>query len=302
MSTKLILGAVAAVMSPAIAYAQTGPTNNIDDRLRSQLQPTTEVAQAEAMSTGDTDIFLLRKTPLFTVHGSFTASPTTNAFLAPKDEKGDTLLQLDTGLRIGTRIAGKVEVFAEVGVIAARYAQNPSLDYSAATGRVGIAAQLKPFEIALTYQPAIVYSADFGTHQLTQHRFNASVSLPFAVKGFSVQPSVSVERALSTPSDYRNWAYAANVQISHVLSRKYAVIAYVSSGYERREYDSYFFDFLGVKRNDDLIRASAGIVWRPRQWADVRLSYNFAHNVSTSDVNGYVAHSGSLGLSAQFRF
>ena len=86
------------------------------------------------------------------------------------------------------------------------------------------------------------------------------------------------------------------------LSKKVPLLAYVSAQYERRSFDGYFPDLVGVRRLDDGWSVGAGVVWRPRNWGEVRLSYSFQRNYSTSDVNAYLAHSGTLGLSASLRF
>jgi outer membrane receptor protein involved in Fe transport len=59
---------------------------------------------------------------------------------------------------------------------------------------------------------------------------------------------------------------------------------------------------VGVKRKDDNFSAGAGVVWRPLPWGEVRASYSYGHNGSTSDVNRYDSHSGVLGLSGTLRF
>ena len=301
------LATLAVLLAPAVAFAQVGPparppAGNIDERVRQQIATPSERDREDALMTGDTDLLLLRQTPLFTLHGGLTVSPTSNAFLSPTARRSDNIFQLDAGLRIGTRIAGKIDIFAGAGVVGVRYAEFKALDYNALTGNVGIAARFKPVDITLSYQPSIVYTPDFDTRQLTQHRLRATVALPFNLAGFRIEPSASVERVLSTPADYRNWAYSGEFSVSRPLSRRMPIFGYASIGYERRDYDSYFFDFVGVQRNDDLVRATVGIVWRPRAWADIRIAYSFGDNRSTSDVNGYVSHTGSLGLAAALRF
>lgn len=303
LSAILLSAGLLAAALPGIARAQAAPpAGNLDDRVREQIRPPSEADREDAMLTGDTDLVLLRRTRLFSVTGGLSATGTDNAFLAPTGRKWDALFQANAGIRVGTRIAGKFDLFAAAGVSGVRYAENPSLDYSALTGAVGVAVSLKPIDIALTYQPSLVYSRDFGDRKITQHRLRADVSAPFAWKGFQIAPSVAVERALSKPKDYESWAYSAELGVSRPLSRKLPLLAYASLGYERRDYDNYFFDFLGVARKDDQFRASAGIVWRPNRWADIRASYSFSKNWSTSDVNRYRAHSGTIGISAAFRF
>lgn len=295
--------AAAALVAASTASAQTAPPpGNLDDRVREQIRPLTERDRTEAMLTGDTDLVLLRQTKLFALRGGVNLSLTDNALLSPTNRSTDLTVQASAGLRVGTRIGGMVDLFADASVSGVRYVENPGLGYSALTGAVGAAARLGPVDVSATYLPSIVYSRDFGTRQITQHRFRGDASAPIAAGKFQIVPSASIERALSSPSDYRNWAYSADLTVSRALSNRVPVLAYAGVGYERREYDNYFFDFLGVDRRDDLLRAQAGIVWRPRAWADIRAGYSYARNKSTSDVNGYRAHSGTLGFSAQLRF
>jgi hypothetical protein len=67
-------------------------------------------------------------------------------------------------------------------------------------------------------------------------------------------------------------------------------------------FDDYFEAFVGVKRKDDGFGAGTGVIWRPAPWGEVRLSYSFGRNASTSDVNRYTSHTGTLGLSGALRF
>lgn len=290
-----------ALTAATAAHAQPAP-NNIDDRLRQQVLPPGEAERTEAMMTGDTDLVLLRTTPLFTAHADISASHTSNAFLSPDSRVSDTLFQGSVGLRIGTTIAGKVDVFADLGVVGVRYADNTGLGYNAVVGALGLATRVAPLNLSFSYQPSIVYDGTFSNRQLTQHRLRAEAALPFQLAGAQILPAVSVERSISSPSDYSSWAYGAQLTASRPLSRRTPLFAIASVGYERREYDSYFFDFLGVKRRDDTVHAGVTLLWRPRPWADLRATYDFAHNRSTSDVNGYTAHTGTLGVGGSVRF
>ena len=293
-----LLGFLLVAVAPV--RAQTAPGSNIDDRFRLQTLPRPEAERSEAIMTGDADIVLLRRTRLFTLHGSATANYSSNAALSPTTRNADAFFQIEAGVRVGTRLGGRVDVFADLGAVGVRYAKYAALDYSALTGLVGAATQLGPFEASAAYQPSIVYERNFNQRQLTQHRFRFNGSLPVTWRKLSIAPSLGIERVLSTPRDYRNTALSADLSLSTPIGQR--VIAFASLGYEQRRYDSYFPDLVGVKRRDRRFDASLGVVYRPARWATLRASYSFSHNVSTSDVNGYVAHMGAIGVSAELRF
>jgi len=304
MYTRLLYAA--ALAAPVLAvpgWAQSLPATNIDDRFRSQQVPQTEDERTEAILTGDTDLLLLRPTPLFTVSGSLALNPTSNAFLSGTDTRSDLVFQTQAGLRLGTRIGGRVDVFAEGGVVAVRYDRFAELSYGAFTGAVGIGTSVAGFDATLTYQPSIITSRDFGTRQLTQHQFAGSLSRTFAFKRLRITPSISGSRVEASPGDYRNWSYGGELGITHPLRiGTMRGFAYASAGHEWRSYDAYFPDLLGGDRNDRLIRASAGIALPVTALAGIRAGYSFQRNRSSSDVNGYRAHSGAFSLALATRF
>lgn len=305
MSAKhfAVVALLLAFAAPAFAQVPpAAPANNIDDRVRQQARILTDREREEAMLTGDTDIVLTRRTRLFSVTGSVDVSGTSNAFLSPTARVSDAFGQAQFGLGFATRIGGKVDLFASMGVLGVRYFQFKALDYNALTGVVGARTALGRLSLTATYQPSIVLTRDFGRRQLTSHRFKLSASLPFRIRNLTVEPMIAAERTLSSPSDYRAWSGSAGVTFSAPLSRTAPLLAYVSAQYERRSFDGYFPDLVGVRRIDDGWSAGAGVVWRPRQWGEVRASYSLQRSYSTSDVNGYFAHSGTLGISAALRF
>ena len=295
--------ALTLALAPAPLAAQAQPGNNVADRFRQQTTPPTERERTEAILTGDTDLVLLRRTPLFSLTGSLAASPTSNAFLSTDQARSDVILQAQAGLRIGTRIAGRVDVFAEVDAIGVRYARFGALGYSAATASVGAGTQVAGFDLSLSYQGSMIFSKDFGTRQLTQHQFTASIARSFPLGRATLTPVIVGQRVEASPSDYRNWAGSADLNLSLPFQLGHLSAAFqASGGFEYRNYDSYFRDLLGVDRRDKLLRASAGLVIQPLPAATLRLSYSFQHNASTSDVNGYNAHSGSLSVAFGMRF
>lgn len=298
---RRIVPVALAMLAAMPALAQ--PPGNIDDRFRIQSQPTTQRERETALMTGDTDLILLRRTPLFTLTGSGNVSATSNAFLAPTDGQSDLVFQGQASLRMGTRIGEMVDIHAEAGLLAVRYDEFGSLGYNAFTGAVGVAARVRGFDLSLAYNPSIITSRDFGTRQLTQHQFSASIARPFQLGRLAVTPSIAGQRVESSPGDYRNWSAAADVTASYPFALgRVPAAAFGTLGYERRWYDAYFPDLLGVDRDDKLIRASAGFVLQPAPWANVRLAYQFARNRSSSDVNGYRAHTGLVALTAAIRF
>lgn len=303
MSIELrTLAPLLALAAAAPVAAQVAPGGNIDERVRQQVQPQSERDRTDALMTGDTDLLLLQKTRLFNIHGSIDLTTTSNAFLAPNGAVSDSFAQGQFGFGAATRIAGKVDVFADAGVVAVRYFDKRTLDYNALTGVVGVSMPVGPVVVGAAYQPSIVYTRDFKDRQLTSHRLRATVAAPFRVHGVAVEPSLFGERAISHPSDYSAWSAGASLTISKPLSKKTPLLVYASGGYDYRSFDHYFPDLLGVKRRDNGVDAQFGLIWRPTRWGELRARYQFGYNHSTSDVNGYTAHSGVVGLSGTLRF
>jgi len=305
MSIKPLLRAGAAVAVLAIAapaFAHSAPGNNIDARVRQQLAQPSEQERETALLSGDTDILLTKPTKLFNLHGSVDLSATSNAFLTEHHARSDGITQIQVGVGMGTRIGGKVDVFADLSLLTARYFKHDKLDYSAVTGVIGARTRLGRLNLTASYQPAVVFTGDFGRHQLTTHRFRLSASLPFSIKRLQVEPRIGGERVLAHPGDYTAWAGTVGVTLLLPLSKTAPVYGYATANYERRSFDHYFPDLVGVKRKDDAVSAGIGVVWRPKAWGDVRASYTFQKAYSTSDVNRYLSHSGGLGLSAVLKF
>jgi len=306
---RIIPGLIAALVAvPALAQTAppgppaSAPQGNIEERARRQLGVPGERERQDALMTGDTDILLLRRTPLFTLTASGEVSYTSNAALSPTDAREDGIGEASVGIAIGTRIGGKVDVFASAAMVGVRYFETPGLDYNAFSGAIGARASLGRLNVTATYQPSVVWSGDFGRRQLTSHRFRLGAALPFRLRGLTVEPELHGERAITAPGFYSAWSGGGSLTISRALGQRTPVFLYAQVGYDRRSFDDYFAAFVGTRRLDDSLSAGAGIVWRPRSWGELRASYAFGRNWSTSDVNGFIAHSGTLGLTATLRF
>lgn len=304
MSTRLHL-ALAALLALGLstqAGAQAPPSGNIDERVRQQLRTPTERERADALMSGDADLILLRRTQLFNAHGSVDMNTTTNAYLAPSEGITDLFTQAQLGVGAATRIADKVDVFADVSATAVRYFNEAALDYNATSAVIGASVALDGYKVGAAYLPLMVFDREFGHKSLTSHRLRLSASRAFQWKGANIEPELHVERAITKPSDYKAWTTGASVTAAMRMSTRYALLAYVTAGYDRRMFDDYFEAFVGSKRDDDNVSAGTGMVWRPNSWSEVKASYSFGHNGSTSDVNRYTAHTGTVGLSGSLRF
>lgn len=297
------LGALVALCLASSAMAQTAPpAGNLDERVRQQLRSPTEQERTDALMSGDADLILLRRTQLFNVHSSFDINHTSNAYLAPSDRISDQFAQLQVGVGLATRIDGKIDVFADLSLASVRYLDEKALDYSSISVALGAGMKVGKVNVSASYQPSVVYERDFGNRQLTSHRLRLAGSQSFKLGAVTVEPEIHLERAITNPSDYKAWTAGVSLTASEPLSQAIPLLAYVNAGYDRRIFDDYFEAFVGVKRRDNNLSAGTGIIWRPRAWGEVRASYSYGHNGSTSDVNRYTAHSGTLGLSAALRF
>lgn len=288
--------------NPAPSQAAPPADRNIDARVRDQLRQPSERERVDALMTGDTDIILLRPSQLFTLTANVDITGTSNAALSPVNVRSDSFVQAQVAIAAGTRIGGKVDVFANAAVLGVRYFNERQLDYSAFSGVIGARTMVGPVAVTATYQPSIVFTRDFGARQLTSHRLRLGASLGVRFRGISIEPELHGERVLTDPGDFTAWSGGGSLTLSAPLSKKLPVFAYAQVGYDRRSFDNYFEAFVGTKRLDDNLSAGVGVVWRPRRWGEVRATYGFGRNWSTSDVNGFTAHSGTLGLSATLRF
>lgn len=306
MSTKRLTCLAALLASTAVsvpAQAQQAPPDNaIDDRTRQQVRLPSEEEPEEALLTGDTDIVLTRPTRLFTVHGDVESVLTDNAFLTEVDPVTDAYVQAQMGLGVGTRIGGKLDLFADARIVSVRYLDAETLDYGAVSGVIGAALPVGRVRLSAAYQPVMVFERDFTSRQLTTHRFRLAASLPFAVGKVLAEPQVYGERTVAHPADYSAWSGGGGLTLSTAPIPRLPLVAFGTIGYQRREFDSYFPGLIGVVRKDDVMNAGIGIAWRPGTWGEVRLAWNFQRNWSTSDVNRYQTHSGHLGVAARLRF
>ncbi len=303
MIARLIIICGAVLLEQAIAAQSLPGDLSIDQRVRTQLpglSPDEELK--EAIMTGEDDIILLRKTKLFTLTGGINWTNSSNAFLSPDTNRDDNYFVADAGVRVGTRIADKLNLFAGVGAATVRYVRFTELDYSALNGIVGASLNMGRIDTNLTYQPAMIFSRDFSGRQLTQHRFALSAGIPFQIKKAVISLSARGERTLTDPKDYRSWAVGGDVSLQAPLDRAGKFVAFANAGAERRWYDSYFPGLVGVDRRDTKFDGTAGLRWRIKPWLDASAQMSYQRNKSTSDVNGYRAWQGMLGVSLNSRF
>jgi hypothetical protein len=293
---------LAAAAWPGMVQAATPPAGNIEERSRQQIRPQTDRDREDALMTGDSDIVLLRRTQLFNLHASVDMSVTDNAYLSPFHRKSDGFVQAQVGIGFATKIADRVNVFADASVVTVRYFDERQLDYSAFAGLLGVSTNVGRINIAASWQPSVVFNRDFGHRQLTSHRFRLTASTAFKLRGLNLEPELHAERAITNPSAYRAWSGGGSFTLSRLVSSKAHILAYAQLGYDRRSFDNYFEAFVGTKRKDDNLNAAVGLLWRPNGWGEVRASYSFGRNWSTSDVNRYRAHSGAVGIAGTLRF
>ena len=138
------------------AWAQTSDT--IQQRIE-QLRPPVEapLPPEEAILTGKEDIVLLRRAKLFTLRADAGYVFTNNAFLSDDLKDDDRIFQPSLTLRAGTRIAERYDVFAEVQAFAARYEDNPVLDFDAFTVRLGGEMPVEDWLLGASYSATPVF-------------------------------------------------------------------------------------------------------------------------------------------------
>jgi hypothetical protein len=302
----IALGIAAAMINGAAA--QTAPDaaqNSLDQRLNVALGGSTSTRDGlTALVTGYEDLILLEPRQFFTVSFDISPQHSSNLALSPEAESG-TYWVGNFGVRAATRLADRVNVHASVGALQARYRSHEELDYSAFTGSLGadmdVATRLGKLKFGLDYAPASIYQGSFSDHQQTRQRIVASAQLINPLPHHAALVSnLQVERVLADPADFKSYGESLDVALVMMPHPAWQVAA--SIGYNRRQYDSYFVDLVGVDRKDHGWRGALSAQWSPGEWVTVALSLDYSRNTSTSDVNGYKAFTIAPAVTLSARF
>lgn len=281
--------------------AQTIP-NNIDNRFRIQNAFSSDSDAQNALLTGKNDILLLRRTKLLTFIAQASASETNNAALTPIDAEYDKIGNGQIGVRFSTNVANRFNVFADLSALGVRYKRRADLDYSALSGAIGIHLNHKGLDFSLSHQPSIVFDRGFDKRQLKQSRSEAQIGYPIIFKGFYVNPTAHYARISADPADYNHASYGAELGITKRILKRQPLYANVNYSFSRRQYESYFADFLGTDRNDRNKSIDFGLRYDLNDKMSLNLKYEMTRNYSTSDVNEYKVENKAIGLSLNMRF
>ena len=282
------------------AWAQTGDT--IQQRIE-QLRPRVEapLPPEEAILTGKEDIVLLRRAKLFTLRADAGYVFTDNAFLSDDLKDDDRIFQPSLTLRAGTRIAERYDVFAEVPAFAARYEDNPVLDFDAFTVRLGGEMPVEDWLLGASYSATPVYEKGLDDHLVTLHDITLGVRRVFPLdERTAVLPSFSISRVFADPNDFSTLGGSADVRVV----RKFAdgVFGLLGARAHVRRYDDFFEANTGETRVDYGGSGHATLVWRPVEWFSVNATVEVTQNWSTLAVREYSSAEVTPVLSVNARF
>ncbi len=297
----MVLGAWLLAAAWSSALAQTSP-NTIEQRIE-QLRPPAErpLTPEEAILTGKEDIVLLRRAKLFTLRAEAGYSFTNNAFLSDDFKDHDRIFLPSLALRAGTRIAERYNVFAEVEVFAARYNDNPELDFDGFTGRLGGEMPLGDWLVGATYSATPVFGDGLDDHLVTLHEFNLGTRRVFPLdEKTALLPSFSISKVYADPSDFSTFAGDAGVTVVRQLAD--GVFGLLGVRAHARRYDDFFEEATGETRVDYGGGGQAMVVWRPVAWFSMTGLVEVTRNWSTVEVNEYssVEITPTLRVSARF--
>ncbi len=289
---------VAAVWSSA--WAQTSDT--IQQRFQ-QLRPRVEapLPPEEAILTGKEDIVLLRRAKLFTLRADAGYRFTNNAFLSDDFKDSDRIFQPSLTLRVGTRIAERYDVFAEVQAFAARYEDNSVLDFDAFTGRLGGEMPLGDWLLGASYSATPVFEKGLDRHLVTLHDITLGARRVFPLdEQTALLPSFSMSRVFADPNDFSTLSGDAGVMVVRQLAD--GVFGLLGARAHARRYDDFFEAVTGETRVDYGGRGQASLVWRPVEWFSVNGTVEVTQNWSTLRVREYssVEVTPTLRVSARF--
>ncbi len=282
------------------AWAQTSDT--IQQRFQ-QLRPRVEapLPPEEAILTGKEDIVLLRRAKLFTLRADAGYRFTNNAFLSDDFKDSDRIFQPSLTLRVGTRIAERYDVFAEVQAFAARYEDNSVLDFDAFTGRLGGEMPLGDWLLGASYSATPVFEKGLDRHLVTLHDITLGARRVFPLdEQTALLPSFSMSRVFADPNDFSTLSGDAGVMVVRQLAD--GVFGLLGVRAHVRRYDDFFEEATGETRVDYGGGGQAMVVWRPVAWFSMTGLVEVTRNWSTVEVNEYssVEITPTLRVSARF--
>ncbi len=314
LSTLLFCGFAPALRAQVEASVPAGSAqDSLGQRFESVAggSPATRDGLA-AMVTGYEDLILLEKRKFFTAWGTVSPQYTTNAALTP-DGDNDFFVVTNLGIRAATVLAGEVNIYAGAGILSTRYHDFGELDYSAFTGNIGVNRDFRTsigrINLGADYSPAVIYGRHFfANHEQTRHRISASAQLIKPLAEFSrlsatsfgqnsvLIPSLTLERVLTDPSDYKYKGATADLSLVYKPGPAWQVGGSIGAFW--RKYDDYFEGLVGKARRDDGVRAAVYLEYLPLDFVTLSIGADYTDNNSTSDVNGY--HSSTLSPGATF--
>ncbi len=281
------------------AWAQTA---TIEQRIE-QLRPPAErpLLPEEAILTGKEDIVLLRRAKLFTLRAEAGYSFTNNAFLSDDLKDSDRIFLPSLTLRAGTRIAERYDVFAEVEAFAARYDDNPELDFDSFTGRLGGEMPLGDWLVGASYSATPVFEKGLDGHLVTLHDITLGARRVFPLdEQTALLPSFSMSRVFADPNDFSTLAGDAGVMVVRQLAD--GVFGLLGARAHVRRYDDFFEADTGETRVDYGGGGQASLVWRPVEWFSVNGTVEVTQNWSTVAVREYSSVGVTPLLSVNARF
>ncbi len=284
------------------SYGQELKTQTIEQRAQHlQEAPALAIPHEEFIPAGEDGLVLLRRPKLFAIESNSSYQFTDNAFLSDKQKTHDHVLSQSVLVRVGTRIAQRVEVFASGSGFISRYRQNPGLDFNGVTGSAGASMPLDRWVMSLRYDGSAIYDRNFNAHLVTLHTLEFNVSATVGVsRTAALYPFFSVLRVWANPDDFSNTALAAGGTLMHSFTPTLA--AFLQGHVESKFYDDFFEPSTLEARHDYGARLSATLNWVPLEWMTVNVTAAIARNESTISTLRYTNALVFPSLQLFFRF
>ena len=276
---------------------------NIEERVGSITSTSPRVIERpdEAILTGREDLVLLMKRKLFELYLNPSFQYTNNAFLSNNNRDSDKMASLAGGVSFSTLVANKVNLFADLSMVAARYQHYDQLDYNVIQGSVGAGYNSGPWVTSLSYSPSYVYDDNLKDHLVTLHRMSAYVSRTFiANEKIAFSPFIMAQATPSDPNEYG--FYQADLGVQGIVALPHYLRLTAGPRVYVKRYFDYFERFTGTDRKDKGISFTAGLSWNPNP--NVALSFNtsFTNNNSNLQANDYDAFNASPSLRFSMKF
>lgn len=289
------------IMFPPLWARDAGRAQEAQNTIDRRVDESRVTSPSVANLASDEALIVLRPRKIFTLQAFSSYRFTSNAFLSDEFRDHDHVLEQSVTAFAASRIAERLDVFANTGVFMGRYARNSELDYDGVYGELGATVPVDTAWLQLSYAPTLVFDRGFDKRLLALHEFAAELQQSLLIAGrIGVYPYVTISRTFADPDDFHQTAARVGADFSCALPPNLQLFGNVQGSYVH--YDDFFEVSTLEQRRDGSLGMTIGLSWSPRSWATLYATAGIERQWSTVSANAYEELFATPSLSLYVKF